>query len=100
MRDEAKAFAEVAAARRQQGGVVRQAIDKLAFATVFKSVVREGIEVVFIVIAIGASGQMMLPASVGAPLALLVIVIHGLWLRRPLDPSHVSRRTRASSASV
>ncbi len=87
LHDEAKAFAEETAALRAQGtqgGVMRQVIDKLAFATAFKIVMLEGIEVVFIVIAIGASGQMMLPASIGALLALLAVVLLGLWLHRPL----------------
>lgn len=84
MHDETKAFAEETAALRQRGGVMRQAIDTIAFATSFKIVMLEGIEVVFIVIAIGASGQMMLPASLGALMALAVVVILGLWLHRPL----------------
>ncbi|MCR6478476.1 hypothetical protein NU688_20110 [Variovorax sp. ZS18.2.2] len=87
LHDEAKAFAEETAALRAQGGqggVARQVIDKLAFATAFKIVMLEGIEVVFIVVAIGASGQMMVPASIGALLALLAVVLLGLWLHRPL----------------
>lgn len=84
LHDEAKAFAEETAALRAQGGVGHQVIDKLAFATAFKIVMLEGIEVVFIVIAIGASGQMMVPASIGALLALLAVVLLGLWLHRPL----------------
>jgi uncharacterized membrane protein len=84
LRDEAKAFEAETASLRQQGAVGRRAIDTLAFMTSFKIVMLEGIEVVFIVIAIGASGQMMLPASVGALLALLVVVALGLWLHRPL----------------
>ena len=85
LHDEAQAFAEETAVLRAQGGaVMRQAIDKLAFATAFKIVMLEGIEVVFIVIAIGAGGRMLLPASMGAALALLVVVALGLWLHRPL----------------
>jgi len=44
----------------------------------------EGIEVVFIVIALGAGGRLLVPASVGAGLALAVVVALGLWLHRPL----------------
>jgi uncharacterized membrane protein len=90
LHDEAKAFADETAALRAKGAqgargsAVRQVIDKLAFATAFKIVMLEGIEVVFIVIAIGASGQMMVPASIGALLALLAVVLLGLWLHRPL----------------
>ncbi len=84
LHDEARAFEDETALLRGKAAAVRQAIDTLAFATSFKIVMLEGIEVVFIVIAIGASGQMMLPASLGALLALVVVVILGLWLHRPL----------------
>jgi uncharacterized membrane protein len=87
LHDEAKAFADETAALRAtgaQGRVVRQAIDRVAFAAAFKIVMLEGIEVVFIVIAIGASGQMMVPASIGALLALVAVALLGLWLHRPL----------------
>ncbi len=68
LHDEAKAFAEKTAALRAQGaqgGVARQVIDKLAFATAFKIVMLEGIEVVFIVIAIGASLDRCLAGAAG-----------------------------------
>lgn len=84
LHDEAQAFEAETAALRRQGSRGRAAIDSLALTTSFKIVMLEGIEVVFIVIAIGASGQMLLPASVGAMLALLVVVALGLWLHRPL----------------
>ena len=84
LHNEALAFAAETAALRGQGKMVRRAIDKLAFATAFKSVFLEGIEVVFIVIAIGAGGRLLVPAAVGAALALLVVVALGLWLHRPL----------------
>jgi uncharacterized membrane protein len=58
--------------------------DPIAIATTFKAVVLEGIEVVFIVIAVGAVGQMLVPASLGAAAAGIVVVITGLALRRPL----------------
>ncbi|WP_143433034.1 COG4280 domain-containing protein [Herbaspirillum camelliae] len=58
--------------------------DKTAFFTAFKIVMLEGVEVVFIVIAIGASGQLIGPASLGAIAALILVVLLGLWLHRPL----------------
>lgn len=58
--------------------------DKLAFMTAFKIVMLEGVEVVFIVIAIGAGGPLMMPASVGAIAALFVVILLGLCLHRPL----------------
>ncbi len=84
LHDEAMAFQAETAALRRQGVAGSRAVDMLAFMTSFKIVMLEGIEVIFIVIAIGASGQMMLPASVGAVMALLVVVVLGLWLHRPL----------------
>ena len=58
--------------------------DPIAVATTFKAVVLEGIEVVFIVIAVGSAGQMLIPASLGAAAAGVVVVLVGLALRRPL----------------
>ena len=58
--------------------------DKTAFLTAFKIVMLEGIEVVFIVIAIGASGQLIWPASIGAIAALFIVILLGLWLHKPL----------------
>jgi uncharacterized membrane protein len=59
--------------------------DKLAFAAAFNITMLEGTEVVFIVIALGAGGTgLLLPASLGAVAALLVIVALGLALHRPL----------------
>lgn len=59
--------------------------DKIAFAAAFNITMLEGTEVVFIVIAIGAGhAGMLLPASLGAVAALLVIIALGLILHRPL----------------
>jgi len=58
--------------------------DTIAVVTTFKAVVLEGIEVVFIVIAVGSVGQMLVPASLGAAAAGVVVVLVGLALRRPL----------------
>jgi uncharacterized membrane protein len=59
-------------------------LDRVAVAAAFKIVMLEGIEVVFIVIAIGAAGQMLLPASVGAIAALVIVIILGFLVHRPL----------------
>jgi uncharacterized membrane protein len=58
--------------------------DQVAVATAFKIVMLEGIEVVFIVIAIGAAGGLLLPAGLGAGAALLLVVALGLVLHRPV----------------
>jgi len=59
--------------------------DTVAIGASFKIVMLEGIEVVFIVIAVGAAGGLLVPAVVGAGAALLVVVLLGLALHRPLS---------------
>jgi uncharacterized membrane protein len=58
--------------------------DTVAVGASFKIVMLEGIEVVFIVIAIGAVSGLLLPASIGAGAALLLVVALGIVLHRPL----------------
>lgn len=59
--------------------------DRLAFTASFKICMLEGLEVVFIVIAIGAGRPgLLLPASAGAVAALLVVVALGAVVHRPL----------------
>ncbi len=89
LHDEAAAFAkntaameETASGDRSQGGFVT---DKVAFGTAFNITMLEGTEVVFIVIAIGAGGAgLLLPASLGAIAALIVVVALGALVHRPL----------------
>jgi Ca2+/H+ antiporter, TMEM165/GDT1 family len=58
--------------------------DPLGVATSFKAVTLEGIEVVFIVIAVGAVGGALVPATVGALAAAALVAAVGLLLHRPL----------------
>jgi uncharacterized membrane protein len=59
--------------------------DRVAFATAFNVTMIEGIEVVFIVLAVGAAGVgLVLPASLGAVSALLLVMLLGLALHRPV----------------
>jgi uncharacterized membrane protein len=82
--DEGRSFDEETRGLRSRGRERTSRLDRLAFITTFKAVMLEGIEVVFIVIALGAGGGLLVPAAVGAALALLVVVALGLWLHRPL----------------
>ena len=84
LHDELAAFTEETASLKQLTPV-KTLWDKIALITSFKIVMLEGIEVVFIVIAIGASSQLLLPASIGAIIALLVVAGLGLCLHRPLN---------------
>jgi uncharacterized membrane protein len=59
--------------------------DRIAVSTAFKITMIEGIEVVFIVVAVGAAGQgLLVPAGLGAVAALLVVIALGIALHRPV----------------
>ena len=85
LHDESEAYAKEVREMRQQGAIGGEAVDKIAFLTTFKTVMLEGIEVVFIVIALGAGGRLLVPAAAGAGLALLLVIVLGLLLHRPLS---------------
>jgi uncharacterized membrane protein len=84
LHDEDKAFAQTSNAMRRDGAVAVRWWDAAAVATTFKAVVLEGLEVVFIVIAVGAAGNLLVPASVGAAAAGVLVFLAGLALHRPL----------------
>ena len=84
LHDEQAIFTKQSAAFGQSG-TSQIAWDKIAFAAAFNITMLEGTEVVFIVIAIGAGHTgMLLPASLGAIAALVVVTALGLMLHRPL----------------
>jgi len=80
LHDEAAAFAAGTAGLREH----RSRLDWLAGLASFKAVLLEGLEVVFIVIAVGAGHGLLLPASAGALAACGLVAIAGLVLHRPL----------------
>jgi uncharacterized membrane protein len=82
LHDEAAAFTAEAMALSSHGLIARW--DVIGIATSFKAVMLEGIEVVFIVIALGAVGNALVPASLGAITAGALVVLIGLMLHRPL----------------
>lgn len=84
LHNEAEAYRGTTTALRQKESEPVIWWDPIAIATTFKAVVLEGIEVVFIVIAVGSVGQMLVPAILGAAAAGVVVVLAGLVLRRPL----------------
>jgi uncharacterized membrane protein len=84
LHDEAQAFASEVAAQRGRDSAVHGRLDPIAALTTFKAVVLEGVEVIFIVIALGAGGTLLVPAAAGAALALLCVLALGVWLHRPL----------------
>jgi Ca2+/H+ antiporter, TMEM165/GDT1 family len=66
LHDERGAFERSRAALGGAGAATAMRWDTMAIVTTFKAVALEGIEVVFIVLAVGAAGHMILPASLGA----------------------------------
>jgi uncharacterized membrane protein len=85
LRDEAGAYARETT-RLLAEAPARTAWDREAIATSFRVTALEGIEVVFIVMAIGATGPHLLaPASLGALAAVAVVVLLGFTLHRPLQ---------------
>lgn len=59
-------------------------LDWFAGIAAFKAVVLEGLEVVFIVLAVGAGNGMLGPAAAGAAAATLLILAIGVVVRAPL----------------
>ena len=83
LHDEARLYQEEVR-QMKQIGQTKGRWDSIALVTSFKAVVLEGIEVVFIVVAVGATETSLLPASVGAAAALLLVALLGIMLHRPL----------------
>lgn len=84
LHDEAAAFAHETQNMQRYGLHMSAGLDRVAVAAAFKIVMLEGIEVVFIVIAIGAAGHTLVPASLGALAALAVVILLGVVVHRPL----------------
>jgi uncharacterized membrane protein len=84
LHDEATAFAAETAELREQASRNEARLDWVAALTSFKAVLLEGLEVVFIVIALGSGHGMLIPASVGAVAACLAVAAVGLIVHRPL----------------
>jgi Ca2+/H+ antiporter, TMEM165/GDT1 family len=84
-RDEAIAFATETEELRDQARQHEARLNWLAGFASFKAVVLEGLEVVFIVIAVGAGRGLLGPASLGALAACLVVIAVGFVIHRPLE---------------
>src|SRR5436189_5484055 len=80
LHDEAAAFAAGTAALRAH----TRHLDWLAGLASYKAMLLEGLEVVFVVIAVGAGRGLLVPASIGALAACALVAAVGLALRRPL----------------
>ena len=82
LRDEAAAYSKETALLQQQSQDRRA--DYLAGVAAFKAVLLEGVEVVFIVIAVGGAHGLTLYAALGALAAFVVVMLIGLLVHRPL----------------
>ena len=80
--NEEKEYAAMEASLR--GGAVRPGDTGAALAA-FNGVFIEGIEVVFIVITMGAASHQLVPATFGAGAAAVLVVLLGLAARKPLS---------------
>ena len=84
LHDEDQAYAKQMTSLQGFGEIAR-GWDRIAVSTAFKITMIEGIEVVFIVVAVGAAGGgLLIPASLGAIAALVVVVALGLALHKPV----------------
>jgi uncharacterized membrane protein len=84
LHDEAAIFTTEAAQLARGADAKGAAFDWIAALTAFKAVLLEGLEVVFIVIAVGAGRGLIWPASLGALAACLTVLAFGLAIHKPL----------------
>jgi len=84
LHDETMAFTAETEELRDQALRHEARLDWLAGLASFKAVVLEGLEVVFIVVAVGAGRGLLGAASLGALAACLVVITIGFVVHRPL----------------
>lgn len=84
LHDEAAIFASETAQLTMADSGRRTSLAWIAGLTAFKAVLLEGLEVVFIVIAVGAGRGLLWPAGLGAAAACLVILALGIAIHKPL----------------
>jgi uncharacterized membrane protein len=85
LHDEDAIFSAEAAALVEQASRQRRSLGWAAGITALKAVLLEGLEVVFIVIAVGAGRGLLVPASLGALAACIMVLAIGAVVHRPLS---------------
>ena len=85
LHDEEAIFAAEAAELTQHAQHRQRSLDWVAGITALKAVLLEGLEVVFIVIAVGAGRGLLVPASLGALAACVLVLAIGAVVHRPLS---------------
>jgi uncharacterized membrane protein len=84
LHDEALAFINETAELREEARCRESRLNWLAGLTSFKAVLLEGLEVVFVVIAVSAGHGLTISASIGALAACLIVAAVGFAVHRPL----------------
>jgi len=85
LRDEDALYAQKREALGAAGVAAGKPWDTFAALTSFKAVLLEGVEVIVIVIGIGAAGNTLAPAAVGALAACVTVAVAAAVLNRPLS---------------
>jgi len=85
LHDENAIFAKQSAHLTQEVERHETSLDWIAGIAAFKAVLLEGLEVVFIVIAVGAGRGLLWPASLGALAACVIVLAVGAVAHRPLS---------------
>ena len=84
LRDEEALYAGERQALAAVGTVAAGRWDAISAITSFKAVLLEGVEVIVIVIGIGAAGNSLVPATLGAIAACVAVAVAAALLNRPL----------------
>jgi len=85
LHDEDAIFAKETALLTAEARRRHTSLDWIAGIAAFKAVVLEGLEVVFIIIAVSAGRGLLIPASLGALAACVLVLAVGAVLHRPLS---------------
>lgn len=85
LHDEDLIFAKQSKGLAQVTGSAATSQDWIAGLAAFKAVLLEGLEVVFIVIAVGSGHGMLWPAALGALGACVAVLVVGVIVHRPLS---------------
>lgn len=85
LHDEDAIFASESAQFSEEARRKKTSLDWIAGVTAFKAVLLEGLEVVFIVIAVGAGRGLLWPASLGALAACVLVLSVGAFVHKPLS---------------
>src|ERR1035437_8955969 len=84
LHDETAIFSAEKELLEEEAKQKKKSLDWIGGLAAFKAVLLEGLEVVFIVIAVGAGHGLLVPAALGAVAACILVLIIGVFVHRPL----------------